>query len=122
MIEKFPQLQGYKAFKVPLTVDAKSLIKCQLAIAALSCKPGSVFTSFIVVIDITAYHSRIMYHFFVISKCSNITAKGELTFHLGMFLLSIYFASHIIVIFYVAIEVGFCNLHSHKGCLRKFTF
>ncbi|XP_010658333.1 pullulanase 1, chloroplastic isoform X2 [Vitis vinifera] len=37
VIEKFPQLQGYKAFKVPQAVDAKSLIKCQLAVAAFSC-------------------------------------------------------------------------------------
>ncbi|KAJ9684719.1 hypothetical protein PVL29_016942 [Vitis rotundifolia] len=36
VIEKFPQLQGYKAFKVPQAVDAKSLIKCQLAVAAFS--------------------------------------------------------------------------------------
>lgn len=121
MIEKFPQLQGYKAFKVPLSVDARSLIKCQLAIAALRCKPCSVFTSFIVVMDITAYNSRIVYPFFGnkqmlkhLRRCFIIPSWKVFI----KYLLCISF----IVIFYLAIEVGFCNLHSHKGCLRKFTF
>lgn len=33
VIAKFPHVRDYKAFKVPSTVDAKSLVKCQLAVA-----------------------------------------------------------------------------------------
>lgn len=34
VIEKFPHIRDYKAFKVPASSDAKSLLKCQLAVAA----------------------------------------------------------------------------------------
>lgn len=33
VIAKFPHIRDYKAFRVPSTVDAKSLVKCQLAVA-----------------------------------------------------------------------------------------
>ncbi|XP_043704534.1 pullulanase 1, chloroplastic isoform X3 [Telopea speciosissima] len=33
VIEKFPHICNYRAFKVPSTVDVKSLLKCQLAVA-----------------------------------------------------------------------------------------
>ncbi|KAH9607743.1 hypothetical protein KSS87_016135 [Heliosperma pusillum] len=36
VIEKFPHIRDYRAFKVPATVDAKSLLMCQLAVAAIS--------------------------------------------------------------------------------------
>lgn len=38
MIAKFPHVRDYKAFKVPSTVDAKSLVKCQLAVATFGCE------------------------------------------------------------------------------------
>ncbi|XP_042503952.1 pullulanase 1, chloroplastic isoform X2 [Macadamia integrifolia] len=34
VIEKFPHICSYRAFKVPLNVDVKSLLKCQLAVAS----------------------------------------------------------------------------------------
>ncbi|GLT70173.1 hypothetical protein SLA2020_422700 [Shorea laevis] len=33
VIEKFPHIRDYRAFKVPLALDAKNLLKCQLAVA-----------------------------------------------------------------------------------------
>ncbi|RWR74950.1 Glycoside hydrolase [Cinnamomum micranthum f. kanehirae] len=36
VIEKFPHIADYKAFKIPYSVDIKSLLKCQLAIASFS--------------------------------------------------------------------------------------
>ncbi|KAL2525900.1 Pullulanase 1 [Abeliophyllum distichum] len=36
VIEKFPHVQDYKVFKVPPTLDVKSLLKCQLAVAIFS--------------------------------------------------------------------------------------
>ncbi|KAJ0045891.1 hypothetical protein Pint_05957 [Pistacia integerrima] len=36
VIEKFPHIRDYRAFKVPPTIDAKSLIKCQLAVTTFS--------------------------------------------------------------------------------------
>ncbi|KAK8643307.1 hypothetical protein V6N13_012610 [Hibiscus sabdariffa] len=33
VIEKFPHIRDYRAFKLPPTLDAKSLVKCQLAVA-----------------------------------------------------------------------------------------
>ncbi|GAB4836395.1 Pullulanase 1, chloroplastic [Ancistrocladus abbreviatus] len=36
VIEKFPHIKGYKAFKVPPALDVKGLLKCQLAVAAVS--------------------------------------------------------------------------------------
>ncbi|GMH07890.1 hypothetical protein Nepgr_009730 [Nepenthes gracilis] len=36
VVEKFPHIQGYRAFTVPAALDVKSLLKCQLAVAALS--------------------------------------------------------------------------------------
>lgn len=38
MIAKFPHIRDYKAFRVPSTVDAKSLVKCQLAVATFGCE------------------------------------------------------------------------------------
>lgn len=38
VIEKFPHIADYKAFKIPYSVDIKSLLKCQLAIASFSGK------------------------------------------------------------------------------------
>ncbi|KAJ4972169.1 hypothetical protein NE237_005268 [Protea cynaroides] len=32
--EKFPHIRNYRAFKIPLTVDVKSLLKCQLAVVS----------------------------------------------------------------------------------------
>ncbi|XP_021690510.2 pullulanase 1, chloroplastic isoform X2 [Hevea brasiliensis] len=40
VVAKFPHIRGYKAFKVPSSVDAKSLLKCQLAVAAFNCGGG----------------------------------------------------------------------------------
>lgn len=36
VIEKFPHIGGYRAFKVPSSLDVQSLLKCQLAVAAFS--------------------------------------------------------------------------------------
>ncbi|CAK9185501.1 unnamed protein product, partial [Ilex paraguariensis] len=36
--EKFPHIRDYRAYKVPLALDVKSLLKCQLAVAIFSCK------------------------------------------------------------------------------------
>ncbi|XP_007010038.2 PREDICTED: pullulanase 1, chloroplastic isoform X1 [Theobroma cacao] len=36
VIEKFPHIQNYRAFKVPPALDAKNLLKCQLAVAAFN--------------------------------------------------------------------------------------
>ncbi|PSS35252.1 Pullulanase [Actinidia chinensis var. chinensis] len=33
VMEKFPHIRDYRAFKVPLTLDVKNLLKCQLAVA-----------------------------------------------------------------------------------------
>uniref|UniRef100_A0A6N2M3E6 Glycosyl hydrolase family 13 catalytic domain-containing protein n=1 Tax=Salix viminalis TaxID=40686 RepID=A0A6N2M3E6_SALVM len=38
VIAKFPHIRDYKAFRVPSTVDAKSLVKCQLAVATFGCE------------------------------------------------------------------------------------
>ncbi|KAK9755442.1 hypothetical protein RND81_01G025500 [Saponaria officinalis] len=40
VIEKFPHIRGYTAFKVPSTVDTKSLLKCQLAVASYNSGGG----------------------------------------------------------------------------------
>ena len=37
MIAKFPHIRDYKAFRVPSTVYAKSIVKCQLAVATFCC-------------------------------------------------------------------------------------
>lgn len=36
VIRKFPHIQDYRAFKVPSTLDAKTLLKCQLAVATFN--------------------------------------------------------------------------------------
>ncbi|CAI0410886.1 unnamed protein product [Linum tenue] len=36
VVEKFPHIRDYKAFKVPIGVAVKSMLKCQLAVAAFS--------------------------------------------------------------------------------------
>ncbi|XP_044462126.1 pullulanase 1, chloroplastic isoform X2 [Mangifera indica] len=36
VVEKFPHIRDYRTFKVPPTTDAKSLVKCQLAVATFS--------------------------------------------------------------------------------------
>lgn len=36
VVEKFPHIRGYAAFKTPPQLDVKSLLKCQLAVAAFS--------------------------------------------------------------------------------------
>jgi len=38
VIRKFPHIQDYRAYKVPSTLDAKTLLKCQLAVATFNCK------------------------------------------------------------------------------------
>ena len=46
MIEKFPHIREYRAFKLPPGLDVKFLLKCQLAVAAFDCKLLVVFPSF----------------------------------------------------------------------------
>ncbi|GAB2222658.1 hypothetical protein Droror1_Dr00016778 [Drosera rotundifolia] len=36
VVEKFPHIRGYRAFKLPPDVDVQSLLKCQVAVAAFS--------------------------------------------------------------------------------------
>ncbi|XP_030930218.1 pullulanase 1, chloroplastic isoform X2 [Quercus lobata] len=36
VIRKFPHIQDYRAYKVPSTLDAKTLLKCQLAVATFN--------------------------------------------------------------------------------------
>ncbi|KAK6929148.1 Glycoside hydrolase, family 13, N-terminal [Dillenia turbinata] len=38
VVEKFPHIRDYRAFRVPPDVDARSLLKCQLAVAVFTCK------------------------------------------------------------------------------------
>lgn len=45
-MEKFPHIRDYKAFKLPSTLDATSLLKCQLAVATFGRKMFSFPSSF----------------------------------------------------------------------------